>query len=62
MLEDKVRTTTYQRALKENISKIKDKIVLDIGMGTGILSYFAVQSGAKKGLYCYRNYDVGHQE
>lgn len=49
MLEDKIRTKTYQQAISQNSSVISDKVVLDIGMGTGILSYFAVSAGARKG-------------
>ena len=47
MLSDKVRTGTYQKAILENSELFKDKIVLDIGSGTGILSFFAAQAGAK---------------
>ena len=47
MLKDKVRTGTYQKAILGNKEIFKDKIVLDIGSGTGILSFFAAQAGAK---------------
>ena len=47
MLSDKVRTGAYQKAILENKDLFKDKIVLDIGSGTGILSFFAAQAGAK---------------
>ena len=47
MLKDKVRTGSYQKAILENKDIFKDKIVLDIGSGTGILSFFAAQAGAK---------------
>lgn len=47
MIKDKVRTGTYQKAILDNKEVFKDKIVLDIGCGTGILSIFAVQAGAK---------------
>ena len=47
MLKDKVRTGAYQKAILENSELFKDKIVLDIGSGTGILSFFAAQAGAK---------------
>ena len=47
MLSDKVRTGTYQKAILDNSELFKDKIVLDIGSGTGILSFFAAQAGAK---------------
>jgi len=47
MLKDKVRTGAYQKAILENKEIFKDKIVLDVGSGTGILSFFAAQAGAK---------------
>jgi len=47
MLKDKERTGTYQDAIMKNPEVFKDKIVLDIGCGTGILSIFAAKSGAK---------------
>ncbi|XP_023248191.1 histone-arginine methyltransferase CARMER [Copidosoma floridanum] len=48
MMQDYVRTSTYQRAILGNLSDFKDKIVLDVGAGSGILSFFAVQAGAKR--------------
>ena len=48
MLEDHVRTEAYYRAISENGFDFKDKVVLDVGTGTGILSFFAAQAGAKK--------------
>lgn len=47
MLKDRVRTETYQSAILNNPHLFKDKIVLDVGTGTGILSMFACQAGAK---------------
>ena len=47
MLKDKVRTGAYQKAILNNKEIFKDKIVLDIGSGTGILSFFAAEAGAK---------------
>lgn len=48
MMQDYVRTSTYQRAFLVNEVDFKDKVVLDVGAGSGILSFFAVQAGAKK--------------
>jgi protein arginine N-methyltransferase 1 len=48
MLKDSVRTETYRRAIVNNKHLFKDKIVLDLGCGTGILSMFAAQAGASK--------------
>eukprot|EP01084_Bolivina_argentea_P314219 544242_1 len=47
MLKDQVRTGTYQKAIMSNPHLFKNKIVLDIGCGTGILSMFAAKAGAK---------------
>ncbi|XP_062870288.1 histone-arginine methyltransferase CARM1 [Trichomycterus rosablanca] len=48
MLQDYLRTATYQKAILQNEIDFRDKVVLDVGCGTGILSFFAVQAGAKK--------------
>ncbi|OZJ06784.1 hypothetical protein BZG36_00407 [Bifiguratus adelaidae] len=47
MLKDDVRTTSYRTAIYQNRHLFQDKIVLDVGCGTGILSMFAVKAGAK---------------
>lgn len=48
MLQDYVRTSTYQRAVLSNSEDFRDKVVLDVGAGSGILSFFSVQAGAKR--------------
>ena len=48
MIRDKPRTEAYRDAILNNSGYFKDKIVMDIGAGTGILSLFAKQAGAKK--------------
>lgn len=47
MLKDEVRTLTYRNSMINNKHLFKDKIVLDVGCGTGILSMFAAEAGAK---------------
>eukprot|EP00466_Bigelowiella_natans_P012469 jgi/Bigna1/46624/estExt_Genewise1.C_60054 len=47
LLKDRVRTRAFLRATVNNKFLFKDKIVLDVGAGTGILSMFAVKAGAK---------------
>ena len=47
MLKDEVRTLTYRNSMFHNKHLFKDKVVLDVGSGTGILSMFAAKAGAK---------------
>jgi histone-arginine methyltransferase CARM1 len=51
MLQDLVRTGTYQQSFLQNRSNFEDKVVLDVGTGTGILAFFAAQAGARKVMY-----------
>jgi protein arginine N-methyltransferase 3 len=56
MLKDAVRTEAYRDFILSNNSSsaskdnniFKDKIVLDVGCGTGILSMFCARAGAKR--------------
>lgn len=43
MIKDKVRTNTYHDSIMNNPFLFKDKIVMDVGCGTGILSLFAAK-------------------
>ncbi|KAJ5078122.1 protein arginine n-methyltransferase 3 [Anaeramoeba ignava] len=47
MLQDQVRTGSYYKAIVKNKHLFKDKVVMDVGCGTGILSLFAASAGAK---------------
>ncbi|EJT48358.1 protein-arginine N-methyltransferase [Trichosporon asahii var. asahii CBS 2479] len=48
MIGDVSRTGTYRKAILGNAAAaIRDKVVLDVGAGSGILSYMAAQAGAK---------------
>ena len=47
MLKDSIRTSAYRDSILHNKHLFKDKIVLDVGCGTGILSMFAAKAGAK---------------
>ncbi|KAM4718536.1 protein arginine N-methyltransferase 6 [Anableps anableps] len=48
MIADYVRTNTYRTAILRNSESIRGKVVLDVGAGTGVLSIFCAQAGAKK--------------
>ena len=41
MLSDHIRTSTYQQSMLQNLPDFKDKVVLDVGTGSGrVLLFF----------------------
>ncbi len=48
MLSDLPRTESYRDAILKNKHYIQNKVVMDVGAGSGILSLFCMQAGAKK--------------
>lgn len=46
LLEDFVRLEAYRKAIYSQVSK--ESLVVDLGCGSGILSFFAYQAGAKR--------------
>ena len=48
MLKDKPRTEAYKTFIEQNGELIRDKVVVDVGAGTGILSLFCAKAGAKQ--------------
>ena len=59
MIQDRPRTLAYQRSLEANKAKLKDKVVIDVGAGTGILSIFAARAGARH-VYAIEYSDTAH--
>nr|XP_025620717.1 probable protein arginine N-methyltransferase 6 isoform X3 [Arachis hypogaea] len=45
---DKVRNHTYKSAIEYHADNIRNKVVLDLGCGTGILSILCAKAGARK--------------
>ena len=48
MLNDESRILVYRDAILRNRYLFQDKVVLDVGCGTGIFSMFAAQAGAAR--------------
>ncbi|KAF2674850.1 putative ribosomal protein arginine N-methytransferase rmt3 [Microthyrium microscopicum] len=57
MLKDTIRTDAYRDFIYENKHLFKDKIVLDVGCGTGILSMFCARAGAAQ-VYAVDNSNI----
>ena len=54
MIQDKRRVEAYDAALKK---LCKDKVVADVGAGTGILSIIAAEGGATK-VFAIENSEI----
>ncbi|KAI8487770.1 class I-like SAM-binding methyltransferase super [Branchiostoma belcheri] len=51
MLNDKPRTLAYRTAIERNAEFLKDKVIMDLGCGTGILSLFCARYGRPNKIY-----------
>ncbi|CAH8355518.1 unnamed protein product [Eruca vesicaria subsp. sativa] len=60
MIKDRARTETYREAIMQHQSFIQGKVVVDVGCGTGILSIFCAQAGAKR-VYAVDASDIAVQ-
>ncbi|XP_031745569.1 probable protein arginine N-methyltransferase 6 [Cucumis sativus] len=60
MIKDSVRTETYRAAIMQHQSSIAGKVVMDVGCGTGILSIFCAQAGARR-VYAVDASDIAVQ-
>jgi type I protein arginine methyltransferase len=59
MLCDHNRMAAYHSAILGNRDVFKDKVVMDIGTGSGILAVWAAQAGARK-VYAIEYTDMAH--
>ena len=48
MLTDQIRMDAYYNSIFHNQACFQDKVVLDVGTGSGILAIWAAQAGARK--------------
>ena len=50
MLADQPRTTKYHSVILQNKESLKDKVILDVGCGTGIISLFCAPHARPKAV------------
>jgi type I protein arginine methyltransferase len=60
MLKDTVRTNAYRDFIYDNKHLFRDKTILDLGCGTGILSLFCARAGARH-IYAVDNSPIINQ-
>ncbi|XP_075089562.1 putative protein arginine N-methyltransferase 6 [Nicotiana tabacum] len=60
MIKDRARTESYRNAIFQHQSYIAGKVVVDVGCGTGILSIFCAQAGARR-VYAVDASDIAVQ-
>ncbi|KAK6146613.1 hypothetical protein DH2020_020482 [Rehmannia glutinosa] len=60
MIKDRVRTETYRNAIFQHRDRIMEKVVVDVACGTGILSIFCAQAGARR-VYAVDASDIAVQ-
>ncbi|KAL6061314.1 Protein arginine N-methyltransferase 8-B [Balamuthia mandrillaris] len=60
MLKDEARMISYHGAIMRDKEVFKDRVVLDVGCGSGILSCFCAKAGARK-VYSVEASDMWHK-
>ncbi|XP_064598544.1 protein arginine N-methyltransferase 2-like isoform X2 [Liolophura sinensis] len=60
MLSDRPRTEAYLQAVQMNEPFLRDKVILDVGCGTGVLSMFCAKYGNCKKVYAVEASDFAH--
>ncbi|XP_009629150.1 putative protein arginine N-methyltransferase 6 [Nicotiana tabacum] len=60
MIKDRARTESYRNAIFQHQNYIAGKVVVDVGCGTGILSIFCAQAGARR-VYAVDASDIAVQ-
>nr|8BVA_A Chain A, Protein arginine N-methyltransferase 2 [Mus musculus] len=58
MLADQPRTTKYHSVILQNKESLKDKVILDVGCGTGIISLFCAHHARPKAVYAVEASDM----